>query len=596
MGEQRHVIKRQVLEVALPPSADVQRCQAELSRAFRQQIVPLLDSYCSQLSTPDRVYRIDKLQLDLGVIDGAELEESFVAKVRQTLFPTLAEQIRALEQRDRQQGIDSEIRSQLEVVAYFAEHGTLPWWADGARPRLWTDALHWLLDQAPVRLAALLRRLLPEPRPLQRIIQHTPDALLGQLAGLLMPAEQSFFDQTPGEWIAFLQSLEPGERGEQPGHTPPLRQSVWRALLRSAAQGEGVSLTPQHFARSVLTEVAAAGALPEGELLASIARQQQAGKRIPLALQQRGEPSTPPAAETGELWGALQRIAQQLPAAPRQELLATLAAWQQAQPRTPNRLVDAVRPLLDKVRPELAQNQWAAIDRLLAAVRPLAARGQPPAPAAARRTGDSDESALDLTFSSSGDAYIGNAGLVILWPFLDHFFAHLGLVDSRRFTGIAAQQRAAGLLHYLAAVDLPQDHLSSDGLSQDTLAQDNLSPDNQSPDDLSPPDYLLPLNKVLCGLDVAEVFDFGKPLSAHERAACSDLLQAVITQAPILRSMSTVGFQRTFLRRAGRLSTRDGAWLLQAERETYDVVLDRFPWGWQWVKLPWMDAPLRVEW
>ena len=42
--------------------------------------------------------------------------------------------------------------------------------------------------------------------------------------------------------------------------------------------------------------------------------------------------------------------------------------------------------------------------------------------------------------------------------------------------------------------------------------------------------------------------------------------------------------------------SRDGAWLLRVERQTYDLVLDRFPWGWEWLRLPWMDAPLRVEW
>jgi hypothetical protein len=44
------------------------------------------------------------------------------------------------------------------------------------------------------------------------------------------------------------------------------------------------------------------------------------------------------------------------------------------------------------------------------------------------------------------------------------------------------------------------------------------------------------------------------------------------------------------------LSARDGAWLLRVQRETYDVVLDRFPWSITWVKLPWMNTLLRVAW
>ena len=44
------------------------------------------------------------------------------------------------------------------------------------------------------------------------------------------------------------------------------------------------------------------------------------------------------------------------------------------------------------------------------------------------------------------------------------------------------------------------------------------------------------------------------------------------------------------------LSERDGGWLLRVERETYDVVLDHLPWSAAFIKLPWMDDLLRVEW
>jgi hypothetical protein len=73
-------------------------------------------------------------------------------------------------------------------------------------------------------------------------------------------------------------------------------------------------------------------------------------------------------------------------------------------------------------------------------------------------------------------------------------------------------------------------------------------------------------------------------------------LQAVIVQAPILGNMSLAGFRGTFLIRDGVLSARDGAWLLRVERQSYDVVLDRIPWTFEWIRFPWMETPLRVEW
>ena len=140
------------------------------------------------------------------------------------------------------------------------------------------------------------------------------------------------------------------------------------------------------------------------------------------------------------------------------------------------------------------------------------------------------------------------------------------MLEEIRFKDAAAVQRSVGLLQYLVT------------------------------DDPSPPEYLLPLNKVLCGMALTEVFDFGPPVTRAEAQECANLLGAVIEYAPVLKSMSIPGFQGTFLLRKGVLGIRDGTWLLRVERESYDVVLDRFPWGMNWVKLPWMETVLRVEW
>src|SRR5271166_764180 len=174
---------------------------------------------------------------------------------------------------------------------------------------------------------------------------------------------------------------------------------------------------------------------------------------------------------------------------------------------------------------------------------------------------------MDFHFSDADEAYVSNAGLVILWPFLARFFERLGLLEGRQFKDVAALHRAVRLLQYLA-----------------------------DPQQEPPPEYLLLLNKVLCGMAVDEVFDFGLPITEHEKDESGSFLAAVIDQAPILHNMSIPGFRATFLLRKGQLSARDGAWLLRVERETYDVVLDRFPWSVAWVKLPWMEAPMQVDW
>ncbi len=153
------------------------------------------------------------------------------------------------------------------------------------------------------------------------------------------------------------------------------------------------------------------------------------------------------------------------------------------------------------------------------------------------------------------EIYVGNAGLVLLWPYLEHFFARLDLVVDRRFRSDAHRNQAVALLQLLATGALAF------------------------------VEYQLPLNKVLCGVAPEAVVELDEPLPENMIAACDQLLEAVIANAQAFGDISAAG-----------LRWRDGAWLLQVERVTYDLILNRLPWRWEWVKLPWMHVPLRVEW
>jgi hypothetical protein len=179
---------------------------------------------------------------------------------------------------------------------------------------------------------------------------------------------------------------------------------------------------------------------------------------------------------------------------------------------------------------------------------------------------------IDLSFSKTDAFYIDNAGLVILWPFFSHFFKHMGFIEKNpekdhwQFTDETLRHRAVGLLQYLVN------------------------------EDESPQEVQLPLNKILCGMETEDVFALDSPINDQEKKECNNLLTAVIRQIPILKNMSHAGFRNSFLLRQGQLSVFDDRWLLRAEQETHDIVLNRFPWGFSTVKLPWMTTIIQVDW
>jgi len=172
----------------------------------------------------------------------------------------------------------------------------------------------------------------------------------------------------------------------------------------------------------------------------------------------------------------------------------------------------------------------------------------------------------DVVYGDADEIYIENAGLILLWPFLTQFFKHMKFIGKEGFNDHSSLHRAVLLLQHIVT------------------------------EQIEPAEYQLGLNRILCGMDLATVFEQDDPVSEAETLECQEFLEAVIAQVPVLKNMSVRGFRGTFLIRKGVLSIRDGLWLLRVERNDFDVVLDQFPWSVGWVKLPYMSQSMQVEW
>lgn len=614
MSNQKHVIKRQVIELTVPNAAVASAIQNEVSRVYRQRIVPLIDQYCSELGAPDRLYRIDSLELDLGTLDAQDLEEQLVAKIKMTLRQALQTQIN--EQEAASPAAAPKTRSALELFSMFVSTGSLPWWAEQNQPELLAANLQQLLDEErPTAFTGLLQALLRSPNTRRRIVQQYTDAQLGQIGALLVPRHSENFAQEISTLLTALQHTQTG----QTWPAARLRHSIWSHTLEVAALG-GQQHTWMEFRQAVLERAAnEMGRALLHEMDSDALPSEQLAQRL---AQLRAASDTPLAAAWAELQTLAprfsDRLREQLQQALRQgppknaatrtlNLLKSTeytdltrifesALVRSGQPgselttllRTLESRGGALTEALTLLRglalqlPVQAQERWlaafAATDGHPTAADIIRFLGATPAESGLRpeerarllnllRSQDEAAAApIDLRFSKSDEIPVNNAGLVILWPFLSGFFAHLKLLDERDFKDLAARQRAVGLLQVL------------------TSGQRDF------------PEYLLPLNKLLCGIELTHPFDFGPPVRKTELKECKNLLQAVIAQVPILNNISADGLRGSFLLRPGLLSNRDGHWLLRVERLTYDVVLERFPWNWEWVRLPWMQAPLRVEW
>ena len=166
-----------------------------------------------------------------------------------------------------------------------------------------------------------------------------------------------------------------------------------------------------------------------------------------------------------------------------------------------------------------------------------------------------------------GERYhVDNAGLVILWPFFDHYFSLLGLQREGAFVHQAARLRAAELLHYLCHGQLPADEPA------------------------------LLLNKLLCGIEPGAPVDSGGPLTEAERAASVQLFGALSQAWRALANTDADGVRSTFLCRGGSLEQGEQQWSLTVPRASFDVLMSSLPWALGTIRLSWMNTLLTVHW
>lgn len=162
--------------------------------------------------------------------------------------------------------------------------------------------------------------------------------------------------------------------------------------------------------------------------------------------------------------------------------------------------------------------------------------------------------------------FIQNAGLVLTHPFIATLFNRLGLMSEKKFINMQAREKAVFLLHYI--------------VTGNAAAEEH---------------HLL-LPKVLCGYPLEEPVVQEMEFSGQEKEEADDLLKAIIQQWSILNRTSPEGLRETFLKRAGKIFTKNDSIRIQVESGPVDMLLDHLPWSLSMIKLPWIKDVINVEW
>jgi hypothetical protein len=231
----KHQVKKQLFELTLSQRKDAYRVQQLVSEHYRTHIIQLLEKVFDELAPPDDILRIDKLEIDLGIIHEREIE---TRRWEDLLFKKLSEQL-SLMMQNRESFPELTVLEKHESIAdqwlHYMQHGYLPYNATK------TDR-EWLLQvltafASDYRSITALRALIhgSDIATERIILQHNVSFLVALLEALCSTSQKSIpvlIEELTDilEWQNQLKEdkIEGGRKG--------ISLQVWSRVLQVAAR------------------------------------------------------------------------------------------------------------------------------------------------------------------------------------------------------------------------------------------------------------------------------------------------------------------------------------------------------------------------
>jgi Contractile injection system tape measure protein len=568
--EQHQPEKNTVASLEPDPETEAEKRRNDLIRFFEQQSQISDDTYTEDAEEDDEPETVEPIRIEINylppdnlntdltepVMNGEKLasereaESEREADGRSPLLPSNAAELAPVS--------ESVLLSNANILHYFLQTGLFPWWAKNSSKSQLEQALLTLIHQQPEALQADLQAWLTHKAIRKRLVAAFSDVYLVKLLELLVSAGQSPDAVSVNQLLNTLTGqVFPSERN---------RLLFWEQLFQDVRfLQQGLTVVPETWIHQVFTQTeiiksSVAKSLIRSKLLTTIDRLFQLSK-------------------THADWLKLEELTARFSHYPQADnWFSVFLAGRNNPTDHQNSIVEneslenpsftaetEMKELVDEVFPD----QSSDTDSLIAILLKLQ---KTHTSGALHVVADEPENiptiplAID-PFSESEKLYVRNAGMILLWPFLERYFEKNGLLSESTFIHKQAQEQAAWLLQRLVmgpAYELFEPHIA--------------------------------LNKVIAGLQPETPVHAPEPITEAQQLLMDELLAAVMEHVPAWKNLSVEQLRNAYLQREGALSTRDGQWLLQVKRETYDILLEKLPWPIQLIRLPWLEHLLVVEW
>ena len=200
MNHQKHIIKRQTISIGMAKSNSVGTLQDTIKQIYYDKIVPKLDILFSDLVPKETIVRIDKLDVDLGIIDKERIEQQIIERTLDNFERQLKEKLKFDAATENDVTIISLRRSVADEFIYFLEHGYFSWRRQSSEISVLEKALMEENAIVPEAINNLKKIIEKNPSVRDRLIFQFSDKFLQFLT------EHFILDFHTGDFLKAIQS------------------------------------------------------------------------------------------------------------------------------------------------------------------------------------------------------------------------------------------------------------------------------------------------------------------------------------------------------------------------------------------------------
>ena len=520
-----HIIGKQIIELNLSNAKNAFRLQQEVSQLYWQRIIKELEVIFDQIAPGKDWIHINRLEIDLGDLSTEQLlKGQFLTDLKRKIEAALKDlEINEPQQIKKQSATQTVFQQWLYFLnhGFFENHQSIP-------TKDWENQLLKSLIDTPARLRILQREIQVNQAVISRVIGQHSTRFVQQLIALATNEIQNNLATFIEEW---QQLLTKAEKIKEKQTSIPIDKVIQHHFWEFALTTCFAKMEKQSAARLIGTYLQDHFDTPLFKTIWQVVEKEKTAY-----------PSFQNLVQQADFWES-----SQLP----KLMDVTTKKQQQTKKNLPNSIKENRQSTENKLqansKEENLQDKFATY---------------------AKELSSPQEKVSENLFASSKQNtwYIPNAGVILLHPFLMHFFKKMDLLEDGKFKTEAERHKAILLIEYLANKDEKI------------------------------PEYNLVLAKLLCGLPLNAAINYLISPNKEEKEEAENLLQAAIDHWGALKSASPDGLRDGFLRRTGLLKKSPTGWKLQIEQQTMDLLLDKLPWGLGVVKLPFMKELLKVEW